>query len=152
MTDDTTLEDQELAELRAKRAAIAERRARFAEQCAKRDRLEAERRQVADEDAIARLEEEHGPIDKVIGVVYTDLGAVVVRRAKPPAYKRFNEAITRDNAKQFELSEQLVIPCLLYPTREAFAVMTEAQPFTMIRCANAISTLAGVRMQEVAGK
>lgn len=149
---DCSLEDLELAEIRAKRAAVADKRARFAEQVAKGDRLEAERRQLADEDAIARLEEEHGPVDKVIAVVPTDLGAVVVRRAKPPAYKRFNELITREHAKQFELSEQLVLACLLYPTREAFAAMVEAQPFTMIRCANAISTLAGVRSQEVAGK
>jgi len=149
---DCTPEDLELAELRAKRAAVADKRARFAEQVAKAERLEAERRAVADEEAIARLEEEHGPLDKAIAVVYTDLGAVVVRRAKPPAYKRFNEHITRENAKPFELSEQLVFACLLYPTREAFGAMVEAQPFTLIRCANAISTLAGVRAQEVAGK
>jgi hypothetical protein len=149
---DLSPEEKELVELRARRAEVAERRARLAEQATAQLELEKERRALADDEAIARLEEEHGAIDRAIAVVQTDHGAVVLRRAKPPAYKRFNEYITRDNAKTFELSEQLVVACLLYPTREAFATMAELQPFIMIRCANAISTLAGVRVQEVQGK
>lgn len=152
MTDTLSPEQTELAELRARRAAVAEARARHAEQVAAAGQLEVERRALADDEAIARLEQEHGPLDKAIAVVQTDLGAVVVRRAKPPSFKRFNEGMTRDSPKAFELSEQLVLPCLLYPSREAFAAMIEQQPFTMIRVASAISTLAGVRMQEVAGK
>ena len=152
MTDTLTPDETELAALRARRAEVEARRAHNAEQAAARAQLDAERHALADEEAIARFEDELGPVDKLIAVVRTDLGTVILRRAKPPAYKRFNEQITREGAKPFELSEQLVVACLLYPSREVFATMIEAQPFITIRCASAISTLAGVRTQEVVGK
>lgn len=145
-------QQKELEELRAKRAALAEKRDKRAAERALVDELETTRRELADEEAIERLEEEHGPDGKAIGIVRTDLGAVVVKRPIAAAFKRFQDLMSRDNPKRHELTEQLVKPCLLHPDKPTLDQMVAQQPHIMIRAGNKIAELAGVREEEVSGK
>lgn len=141
-----------LALARAKRAAAAAAREEAKRPGVLKAELEREERALVDDDAIARLEDEHGPIGRAIEVIRTELGAVIVKRAPPVAFKRFQDLMARENPKQYELCEQLVAPCLLHPARAAFDLMLAEQPHILIRCANKVSELAGVRAKEEAGK
>lgn len=144
--------EKKLEELRSKRAAAALAREEAKRPARLQTELEREERAIADDDVIARLEDELGPIGRAIGVVRTDLGAVVVKRAPPPAFKRFQDLMARENPKQHELSDALVRPCLVHPSSSEFDKMLAEQPHILIRCANVLSELAGVRTKEEAGK
>lgn len=145
-------QQKELAEIKAKRAALAEQRDKRASERAEEDEFAREKRALIDDAAIARLEEEHGPDGKAIEVIRTDLGVVVVKRAPGPAFKRFQDMMSRENPKRHELTDTLVRPNLLHPEKEEFDRMLALQPHILIRAGNAIARLAGVREEEVAGK
>jgi hypothetical protein len=144
--------ERRLEEARAKRAAAAAAREEAKLPARLQTELEREERAMADDEVIARLEDEHGAVGRAIGVVHTDLGAVVLKRAAPPQFKRFQDLMARENPKQHELSDTLVRPCVLHPSQGEFEKMLAEQPHILIRCANTISELAGVRTKEEAGK
>lgn len=144
--------EKRLEDARKKRAAAAAAREAAKLPGALLSELERVERDAADDEVIARLEDELGPIDRAIAVVRTELGAVVLKRADPPAYKKFTDLMSRENPKQHELSASFVFPCVKHPSRPDFEKMLEEQPHVLIRCANALSELAGVRAKETAGK
>lgn len=158
MTEPTTKEDTEaslekrIEALRQKRAAAALAREEAKRPARLQNELEREERALSDDEVIAKLEDELGPIGRAIGVVRTDLGAVVLRRADPVAYKKFSDLMARENPKQHELAAPMVMPCVKHPSRAEFDRMIEEQPHILIRCANVLTELAGFRAQEVAGK
>lgn len=144
--------EKKLEEARAKRTAAALAREEAKRPARLQTELEREERAISDDEVIARLEDELGPIGRAIGVVRTDLGAVVLKRATPPAFKKFQDLMARENPKQHELSGELVRPCLLHPAQAELDRMLAEQPHILIRCANVVSELAGVRAKEEAGK
>lgn len=109
-------------------------------------RVEIEEIAAADEEAIAKYEEEIGA--QKIRVVHTDVGCVIVKRPNPLLYKKFRD---QGNTKTKDL-EKLVHPCLVYPTVTQFEKMMEEQAATLDRTADAVVTLAGFRRKEVSEK
>jgi hypothetical protein len=144
--------EHRLEALRQRRAEAAAAREEKKRPAVLQAELEREERALVDDEVIAKLEDERGAIGRAIGVVRTDLGAIVVRRADPAAYKKFADMMARENPKQHELSTTLVQHALLHPTLAEFDRMAQEQPHILIRCANVISELAGVRAKEEAGK
>jgi hypothetical protein len=147
-----TPEEKRASEIREQLAAIAARRAEREAARAKAEEIPNLERELRDTEALEKADAELGPEGKAMAVVRTDLGAVIVKRATPPAFKRFQDLMARENPKQHELSDQLVRPCLVHPDPSTFDRMLTEQPHILLRCANAISSLAGVRQNEVAGK
>ena len=136
----------QLADLRAQRAALAEARRIREEQRAAAEQLIEEKRGLADDQALEAAEIEHGA--KKIAVVRTDMGAIILKRPHPVIFKRFQD---KGSLKHEDL-EKLVRPSLVYPDAARFNEIMDELPATLLRCANTVSGLAGVRMEEVAEK
>lgn len=139
-------EERELAEVRARRAALAAEREQRAASRLVADQLEAEKRGLRDEEAIEKAEAEHDP--KKIAVVHSDVGVVIVKRPNHVLFKRFQDS----GEVTSEECDKLVRPCLVYPDKASWDRMLEEQPALLLRCANAVATLAGVRAKELTGK
>lgn len=138
----------ELAELRAKRAALAAAKEKRDEARSAAELLVAEKQALRDDEAIEQFEAEIGAVDKKIAVIHTDLGAVILKRAHPAMFKRFQD---RGDFKT-EAVDKLVRPCLLYPTPAEFDRILDELPATLVRLGNAVSALAGQRSEDVTGK
>lgn len=144
--DDPTA--RKLAEVRAKRAALDEARARAETERETRDALEREERALADAEALAAAEREYGPEGRKIRAVETPLGLIIVKRSGNAAYRRFMDAskATTDEA------ERLVKPCVVYPSRAEFERITDEYPALWVRLAGALTLLAGHRNTELQEK
>jgi len=151
MSDETTSPTTETASPADERAALAAELARLEaerEARAKSSAVADLRRKVADEKAIAAAEAAHGLVGKVIEVVPTDGGVVIVKRANPLIYRRF-----MDTGKfTSEACDALVRTCLVHPSVGAYEALIEDYPSTPVSAANAIARLAGVRAAELSGK
>jgi hypothetical protein len=144
---------ERIKEVRRQRDELRERRAAANEQREAANQLEDEERQLRDEQAIAAAEEQHGEVGRKIAVVQTDLGVVIVKRSHPNLFRRFQEKGTSSDG-ELKLTEidKLVRPALVYPSGAEFDRICDDLPATPLRCANAISILAGVRAKENVGK
>lgn len=140
--------EQEIAELRARRAKLAAEREERAAASALADELARERVALANEEAIAKAESEHGPLGKKIQALESDLGVVILKRPNHIAFRKFQDS-GEANSAEFD---KLVRPCLVHPTRERWDEMLAEQPALLARAANVVAELAGVRMQGFAGK
>lgn len=140
--------EDELKRLRAERDAVARKRAAREAAEAPHRELEAERIALANDQAIEDAESAIGPVGKKIAVVQTDLGVVIVKRPHAALFKRFQD---RGKATSKEQGE-LVRPSLVYPELAAFETICEELPATLLRCANAVAELAGIRADEIAAK
>jgi hypothetical protein len=138
--------EAQLAEIRSKRVKLAEARELRAVPSAA-EQLAMEQRALADDEALERLELEHGPAGKAIDIVRTDVGAVIVRRPHMAVFRRF-----QDDSKDTAALEKLVRPCVLHPSKAEFDRMCEELPFTLQRCADAVCTLAGIRKEDIKAK
>jgi len=110
--------------------------------------LAVAQRELAEDRELDRLEAEHGKVGRVLLMVRSEVGAVIVKRPHMATFRKFQEA--KDIGTK-EL-ENLVQPCVLYPTRAEFDGMLKELPFLLNRCADAVSTLAGVRKEDIKGK
>lgn len=136
-----------LQEIRSKRAALAEARAK--RELATDDQLvSAEAAALRNEELIDQFEQSVGPRDVRIKVVETDLGVVILKRPHRLVFKRFMD---KGSTKSDDL-ELLVKPCLLHPDKAAFEAMLEDQPAILQRCAGACGALAGIRQEELVTK
>jgi hypothetical protein len=143
--DDTAAQ---LAEVRAKRAALAEARRVREAQRAIDEALADEKQSLADDQAIEAAEAEHGPVGKKLAVVKTDMGAIILKRPHPAAFKRFQD---KGSLKTVDL-DRLVRGCLVHPLPDVFDLVMDELPATLLRCADAVSYLAGVRAEDVSAK
>lgn len=138
----------ELARVRAAREALSERRDARLRRNETETRLAEEKLALANEEAIDEAEQKIGAVGKKIAVVNTDLGAIIVKRPHAATFRKFQDRGKTDTESFYEL----VKPSLVYPALEGFERICEELPATLMRCANAVAALAGVRMEEVAGK
>jgi hypothetical protein len=143
-----TAEHAQLAELRRQRLAVAEARAKRNADREFADALAREQRALAEEIALADAEAEHGPIDVKIGVVETDLGIVILKRAHANFYKRFQD---QGRFKTADV-EKLVRPSVVYPDADAFDRILDELPATLVACGNKLAALAGQRAEDLTGK
>jgi len=142
--DDSTA--RKLAEVRAKRAAIDDARARAEVERETSDALEREERALADAEALAAAEAQYGR--NKIRAVETPLGSIILKRSGNAAYRRFMDAskATTDEA------ERLVKPCVVYPSRAEFERILDEYPALWVRLAGALTKLAGHRNDELQEK
>lgn len=138
----------ELRQLRAKRAELAQRRAEQEAAAELENEVAAEQRALRDEQAIADAIEQHGPLDKAIATVETTLGTIIVKRASSLKFRRFQdkEAFTTEDVMQ------LIRPCVVHPPLAELDDWLEEQPGALARIGSAVARLAGVRQNELAKK
>lgn len=168
MSTDTEKEELEarLAAAKARRAELE--RAREEREERRRLRAEVERAEAAEaehaiEESIAKAiddaEAQGERLDRTmkrIDVRYLDgtlVGAVLVRRAHPTHYSKFENKI--GEAKGIEndhLRDELWRRCLIWPDVGKVEELIEKQPFTRSRLTDAICVLAGIRKEDIAGK
>ncbi len=110
--------------------------------------VEAAELAAANARAIREAVEKYGPVGKKIAVVETPEGVIVLKKANHLHFKRFQDAgeITT------ETCDMLVRSCVVYPSHERFDALLEELPAALVRCADAVSALAGARSKEVSGK
>lgn len=144
--------EQRLAAARAERARIQAERDRREQERALADELEREERALADEQAIADAEAEHGPLGKRIEAVHTGQGVVIVRRPNPASFRRWQDRNVSSKDITMDDAEQLVRPALVRPDKATFDRWVQEEPGILPRCAAACSRLAGARLEEMAGK
>jgi hypothetical protein len=153
-----TPEQKELADIKAKRAALhAEREAR--EDAGRTTgELAEQRRLLALEEATLKAEADHGALHKRIAVVHaryaddTIAGSIIVKRPNHMIWKRF-QSIDADKPK--EVSDglvKLIAHCLVFPTQDECDRLLEELPATDMRLLRAIAKLAGNSATEVGGK
>jgi hypothetical protein len=111
-------------------------------------KVEAAERAAANARAIREAVEKHGPIGRKIAVVETPDGAIVLKKANHIHFKRFQDA----GELTTETCDTLVRPCVVYPSSERFDALLEEYPAVLVRCADAVTALAGARSKEVSGK
>lgn len=146
-----------IEEIRAKRLALSEARAARAALAAAEAEAEAERQGLADDEAIERIEADHGtsyvhgetePGKLRVCVVRTPFGAIVLRRSEPVVWKRFIQSGKTGEKELYDL----VSPSLLHPTKARFSEICDDQPMTLTTCASAVAEMAGARANEVQKK
>lgn len=140
-----------LATAKAKRRELADATAAVEASNALAVAVANEERALRDEAAIAAAKTKHGPgkIAVVRNVGAKDFDVVILKRPHPAAFKAFQdkEGIKLDDV------EELVAPCVEYPSAEAFAKLhTFETPMVLTRCGEAVAYLAGVRKSTDLGK
>jgi len=134
-----------LAEVRTKRAALADARARAQAEREVHETLEREERALGDAEALAAAEAKYGPEGQRIRAVETPMGVIIVRRAGQASFRRF-----MDSPKaSVDEAERLVRPCIVHPSRAEFEAIMDEYPALWIRLAGAVSKLAGHRAEEL---
>jgi hypothetical protein len=116
-----------LAAVRAKREALAKARETRAEPTVD-EQLEDESRALADDEAIERLEGEHGPVGKKLTVVRTRLGAVVLKKPTNAAWRKHLDEQLKLGHADTTATEKLVRQCRVYPDVAAFEEILDEYP------------------------
>lgn len=132
-----TPEERELAEVQARRRALAEiREARLQPTAAQL--LAMEKRDLAGDEAFEKLALEHGA--EKIALVPTDVGPVIVRRPHMASFRKYQD----QGKATTNALELLTRPCVLYPTKEEWDLMVRDLPFVLNASGDAVCVLAGV--------
>lgn len=139
------------------KARLAALRAQLAEVEAERDAAkdpEAEIRaaelELANQTALFKAEREFGKLGlHIAGLKTPDGRLVIVKRANHLLFRKWSEEIASADTNK---AEELIRPCLVYPTRDAFEAITEEFPGMIGVLANLIAKLAGVGAEQLSGK
>lgn len=131
------------ARVEAAKLAITAQREVEAEQ-AEVQRLE---REALGLEALAKAEREHG--SSRVMALETDQGIVIVKAPNHVAYRKWQDTTERVST---EALEQLVFPCIVYPSISEFERILERLPHTLQRCSDAVTVLAGYRKDDLAKK
>lgn len=145
-----TLEER-LSAAKAKRREMAEAAAAVEAEGALLAQVLNEERALRDEAAIAAAKRKHGPgkIAIVRNVGAKDFDVVILKRAHAAAFKAFQD---KEGFKIDDV-EELVAPCVEYPSAEAFSKFhTNDAPMVLARCGEAVAYLAGMRKTNDLGK
>jgi 5'-3' exonuclease len=103
---------------------------------------------IADEEALAKLIAEHGPLGQKIEAIHTDMGLIVVTRPHTLKFRRFQD---RGKFDTDEIS-QLIRPCVIYPALPRFDAILEELPASLARVGSAVIALAGHRSESLGKK
>lgn len=145
MTDEQA---NELAQLRARAAQLEQDRAAREAEADAEDALLAARRTVRDQEALDKAIAEHGRVDVKLAVLETAGGLVILKKPSSMRFARFQDQGDYNHKELFKL----VNPSIVYPDSDRFSALYEDEPALLLRCANAIARLAGVRKQELEAK
>jgi hypothetical protein len=142
-----TPDQARLRELREKRQRIEdEREARAQPSVA--DLIALEERKLREQEKLAELEMQHGKVGREIDILESPVGAVILKRPTMNVFRRFQDSGTTES-KDFE---QLVRPCVLYPSRADFETMCEQVPMLLAQSAAMCIRLAGLRAEDIKKK
>jgi hypothetical protein len=137
-----------LIELRALHAQLQDAREEADERAKENFETAQLEQAIADEEALAKLIAEHGPLGKKIEAVHTDMGLIVVQRPHTMKFRRFQD---RGKFDTDEIS-QLIRPCVIYPPLPRFDAILEELPATLARVGSAVIALSGHRSKELEKK
>jgi len=140
-----------LAAIRAKREAMAVAREARAEATVD-EQLETESRALADDEAIEKLEAEHGAVGKKLTVVRTRLGAVVFKKPTNAAWRRHLDEQLKLGHADTTATEKLVRLCRIYPDAAAFDTILDEYPGSAQSFYGAISLIAKGGSDETSSK
>lgn len=139
---------KELAELEAEKAAREAARAQREAEDEARARIEAAKRELADEEVLDRFRDELGERGKRWTSVSTSAGVVIVKRPHPATFKKFRDA---GKYKTKEL-EEFVRPCVAHPDAQGLTDLLNDFPAVLDKIADAAFELAEGRVKEISGK
>lgn len=145
--------DDELQKLQQKLEAAREAReeaARAREAAQQADVLAMELARITKatemDGVFAELQAEHG-LEDVRRVDTSDGHMIAIKRPARVAFRRFQQS-----KGQIDDCDQLVRTCLVYPGRDIYNDIVGKYPGKIVECANAAAALAGITVQESAGK
>lgn len=138
--------EERLKAAKAAREALRVEREAKAEAARLEREADAEERALADETALDAAEREHGE-GRVAGVE-TAMGLVIVKRPHSALYRRFVDA-QKATVTEFE---KLVLPNVVYPSKERVESILEEQPAVLSELASAVCRLAGAKLEIQSGK
>lgn len=144
---DETPEMQRLRELRMRRQALEDEREARAQPSIE-EQIAIEERKVREAEKLAELEQQHGKVGKEIDIVDSEVGAVIVKRPTMNVFRRYQDSGTTETKDW----ENLVRPCVLYPSRADFDAMCEKIPMLLAHTANKCIHLAGLRAEDIKKK
>lgn len=142
--------EDRLAAVKAKRRALLEAEKAESDSKAITDAIAAEERAFKDETAIAAAKRKLGKSMVVIrDVGAKDFDIVILKRSHAAAFKAFQDK----DAFKLDDVEDLVMPCVEYPAKDAFSkLITHDAPMVLTRCAEGVAYLAGMRKSTDLGK
>jgi hypothetical protein len=150
----TDLGEDPKAMLQARLEAARERKTAAEPSAAEREladlqaSVEAAELAARDAEAVKAAVAKHGKLDEKIGVVYTRLGCIVVTRPHTASFRMFQDL---EEPKGSDV-EDLVMPCVVHPSRKDADKMLEELPGTLAQLADKVALLAGVKRSKLAGK
>lgn len=110
------------------------------------EEVEAMEREAAGAEALLEAQTEHGA--NRVALVQTELGPVIVKAPHAATFRRFAD---KGSTKTADF-EKLATPCLVFPDRTRFESILDQQPGVLLRVADRVAELAGVRTKETEGK
>lgn len=131
MSDEKTNE-QRRAEFEARKKALADEEKAFSDLV---------------EDLEMKFDEEFGPRGKEFEIVETKEGPIVVVLGAQVTFKKFS-----DSKKSQGDCETFVRACAKYPDAGKLMALFDKRPVYAVRCANALSTLYGMKSEAENGK
>jgi hypothetical protein len=137
--------EAKIAEVRARRAALAD--ASVARQTPTvEETLATEERALVEDEELDRAEEQYGA--RAVRMVRTEVGAVILRRPHIAAFRKFQDAgeLTSDHA------EELVRSCLLFPSKPELDKLLRQLPGILTQLASVCVELAGHRNVQLKAK
>lgn len=144
----------QIEEIRAKRAALAAKRAEREEAQAEADAVAEELRLLALEEAVEAAEAEHGRLHQKIAVVNilradgTVAGSAIVKRPHVAIWRRYQDL---DNPTAADIAK-VISACRVWPSAEQLDVLVSEYPAANLRLMTAIMALAGAHGEETKGK
>lgn len=138
----------QLKNLQNDRAVFERARAKKREAAFLAEQIAEAEREFTDAKAVACAEDEIGPIGKKIETVQTTLGVVIVKQANPVLYKKYMD----QGSLKIKDLDQMVRPCVVYPSDDKFDRILDEQPAVLVLCADAVARLAGIRVEAIQGK
>lgn len=149
-----TPESPELAQLRAERnRLVAEREEREQKRAAEAE-VASLKQSIADEEAIAKAEAEHGTVGSDIAVVHSrgGNGVIIVKRPSHPVYRQMIDAVGTGKEKLSVINERFAFQVIVHPSKDEFERILKRESGLLDRVANAAAVLAGLVIEEVGGK
>lgn len=149
---------QELAAVKAERAALAAARAARVDASKAEDQLLEQRRLLALETAVAEAEDKYGDLGRKIAVVHfkraddSVAGSCILKRPNHIIFRKFQLTDTKGEAARSQEIDKLFAHCLVWPELEKFEALVEEYPGASGALLNTIARLAGASAEETAGK
>jgi hypothetical protein len=137
--------EQQIAEIHAKRAALADAEAKRLESTPE-ERLALAQRGLAEDEALAAAQTQYGA--RAVRLISTEAGAIIVRRPHIAAFRKFQDA----GELKSDTAEELVKASLVYPSKVEFDRIMRELPGCLTQAASVCVELAGFRANEVRSK